>query len=120
MPTGVIWHEGILDRNTEDVASTFAKVIQSAQKRDIKHFTYCCDNCSGQKKNWVLFTMFCYLLNVYRCPESITVKYFEKGYTFMSAASFHYQTEKEMRSKKNVYDFNDFDKIIESKGCKYP
>ena len=25
-----------------------------------------------------------------------------------------------MRSKKNVYDFNDFEKIIESKGCKQP
>ena len=31
VPTGVIWHEGISGQNAEDVASTFAKVIQSAQ-----------------------------------------------------------------------------------------
>ena len=64
VPTGVIWHEGISGRNAEDVASTFAKVIRSAQYRDINHFIFWCDNCSGQNKNWVLFTMFCYLLNV--------------------------------------------------------
>ena len=61
--------------------------------------------------------MFCYLLNVNGCPESSTFKYFEKGYTFMTADSFQHQIEKEMRSKKNVYDFHYFEKIIESKGC---
>ena len=42
----------------------------------------------------------CYLLNVSGCPESVTIKYFEKGHTFMNADSFHHQIEKEMRSKK--------------------
>ena len=118
--TGIIWHEGISGQNTEDVASTFAKVIRSAQYRDIKHFIFLCDNYSGQNKNWVFFTMFCYLLNVNGCPESITIKYFEKDHTFMSADSFHHQIEKEMSSKKNFYDFDDFGKIIESKCCKLP
>ena len=36
----------------------------------------------------------------------------------MTADSFQHQIEKEMRSKKNVYDFHYFEKIIESKGCK--
>ena len=63
--------------------------------------------------------MFCYLLNVNGCLESITIKYFEKGHTFMRADSFHHQTEKEMRLKKNVYS-DDFEKIIESKDCKLP
>ena len=31
VPTSVIWHEGISGQNAEGVASTFAKVIQSAQ-----------------------------------------------------------------------------------------
>ena len=64
--------------------------------------------------------MFCYLLNVNSCPESINMKYFEKGHTFMSADSFHQQIGKEMRSKKNVCNFDDFEKTIESKGCKLP
>ena len=36
----------------------------------------------------------------------------------MTADSFQHQIEKEMRSKKNVYDFHYFEKIIESKGGK--
>lgn len=116
MPTGVIWHEGISGRNAEDVASTYVKIICSPKYRDIEEFIFWCDNCSGQNKNWTLFTAFCYLLNVDGCPETITLKYFEKGHTFMSADSFHHQIEKEMRAKKNVYDFNDFEHIIASKG----
>ena len=38
----------------------------------------------------------------------------------MRADSFHHQTEKEMRSKKNLYDFDDFKKIIESKAVNNP
>ena len=64
--------------------------------------------------------MFCYLLNVNSCPESINMKYFEKGHTFMSADLFHQQIGKEMRSKKNVCNFDDFKNTIESKGCKLP
>ena len=64
--------------------------------------------------------MFCYLLNVNGCPESITIKYFEKGHTFMSAVSFDHQIEKEMSSKKKFYDFDDFWKNIKSKCCKLP
>ena len=46
--------------------------------------------------------------------------HFEKGHTFMSADSFHHQTEKEMRSKKNLHDFDDFEKIIELRAARYP
>ena len=41
VPTGVIWQEGISGQNVEDVAIAFAKVIRSAQYRDIKHFIFC-------------------------------------------------------------------------------
>ena len=44
--------------------------------------------------------------------ESIPIKYFEKGHTFVSADSFLAQVEKEMRAKKNVYDFDDFTEVI--------
>ena len=119
-PVGVVWHEGISGRNAEDVASTFAKIIQSPQFRDVKNFVFWCDNCSGQNKNWTLFTCCCYLLNAQDSTETITIKYFEKGHTFMSADSFHHQIEKAMRMQKNVYDFDDFEKIIQSKGNVLP
>ena len=42
----------------------------------------------------------------------ITIKYLNVGHTFMSADSFHHQVEKEMKQVKNVYDFDDFSKVI--------
>ena len=47
---------------------------------------------------------------------TITLKYFEKGHTFMSADSFHHQVEAAMREKKNVYDFQEFVDCINKSG----
>lgn len=62
-------------------------------------------------KNW---TFFCAVVaEVNKCSiEKITIKYFEKGHTFMSADSFHALVEKTMRKKKNIYDFEDFSDCI--------
>ena len=39
----------------------------------------------------------------------ITLKYFEPGYTFMSADSFHHRVEQEMqKKKKRLKDFSTF------------
>ena len=46
----------------------------------------------------------------------ITLKYFEAGHTFMAADSFHKEIEDEMNAAGNVYDFNDFEKVINARG----
>ena len=53
-PTKVLWHEAIQGRSAEDVASTFIFFLQ--QNRDINNFVFWADNCSGQNKNWFLYT----------------------------------------------------------------
>ena len=40
--------------------------------------------------------------------ETITLKYFEKGHTFMAADSFHHQAEEGIRKRHYLYDFNDY------------
>ena len=50
---GVLWHEGIAGRSSEEVASTYVKVIRS--NRDKHKFTFSADNCSSQNKKWFLF-----------------------------------------------------------------
>ena len=52
--TAVLWHEGVKGRSASDVASTNIRFIRS--NRDVKHFVFWVDNCSGQNKNWYLFT----------------------------------------------------------------
>ena len=45
--------------------------------------------------------------------KTVTLKYFEPGHTFMSADSFHALCEREMKTKNNIYDFNDYRSCIE-------
>ena len=40
--------------------------------------------------------------------ESIKLKYFESGHTFMSADSVHHSIENQMKRKGSLFDFNDF------------
>ena len=48
--------------------------------------------------------------------QSVTIKYFQKGHTFMAADAFHKTVEDEMRSMKYMYVFSDFEKAINAKG----
>ena len=68
--------------------------------RDYKNIVLWAVNCSGQSKNLVLYTMFCYEVNRQDGTDTITVKYFEKGYIFMLADSFHHQIEKGLKQIK--------------------
>ena len=47
--------------------------------------------------------------------ETITIKYFESGHTFMSADSFHHVVENEIRRMKFVEDFDEFRSIIDKR-----
>lgn len=113
---GVIWHEAVAGRNAEDVACAFVKCFASEPYRDAKKFMIWCDNCSAQNKNWTLYTALCVTVNNTGGPEQVTMKYLERGHTFMSADSFHASVEKSMKQKINVYDFSDFSDCISKNG----
>ena len=81
--TGVLWHEGVEGRSASDVASTYIRFIRS--NHDVKHFIFWVDNCSGQNKNWYLFTALANEVNMKDASfQTITLKYFEPGHPFMS------------------------------------
>ena len=110
---GTVWHEGIHGRNDEDVCSTLIKIMNEPQYRDANEVVQWADNCTGQMKNWTLYCALVHEVNNGSVPK-VTIKYFEKGHTFMSADSFHAMVESNMRSKKNLYDFQDFVNCISS------
>ena len=113
--TGVLWHEGVEGRSASDVASTYIRFMRS--NGDVKHFIFWVDNCSGQNKNWYLFTALANEVNTKDASvQTITLKYFEPGHTFMSPDSFHHKVEQCMRQKKRVEDFQDFVGIIQKCG----
>ena len=115
-PVRVIWHEGDRGRDAKDVASGFIKFMRDVEQHDKDHFTIWADNCSAQNKNWWLFTALIAEVNRPEGPNSITIKYFEPGHTFMSCDSFHHQVELKMKKQKRVEDFEDFKSVIGDRG----
>jgi len=106
-PTAVLWHEGLAGRKKEDIVSAFHSFFLA--QRDAKFITLWLDNCSGQNKNWTLFSYFIYIVNSSEiAADEVIFKFFEPGHTFMSADSFHHQVELSLKKSGKVYDFNDF------------
>ena len=105
----VCWHEEIRGRKDEDICSGYLKFLMSSQCRDAKHVIIWCDNCGGQNKCWTLYTA---LVNIVNCDitnlETVTIRYFEKGHSFMSADHFHAKVEKQLKYADKVYDFKDY------------
>ena len=113
-----IWHQGVQGRNDEDITSAFVKFIQ--QHRDLEHLVLWMDNCTSQNKNWTLLST---LAKVMSAPtysvsslQTITLKYFEKGHSYMSADSFHHRVEKQSKIMKNLYDYDDYVECIRRVG----
>lgn len=108
-----LWHEGIRGRNKEDILSTFYKFLITAA-RDVKHILLWMDNCTAQNKNWTFLTFLVFCVNCSNInAETIQIKYFEPGHTFMSADSFHHRVEKFLHQVKKVYDFEDFKAAVQ-------
>ena len=100
-PVGVLWHEVINGRPAENVASTFTFFI-----RDYEKFVFWTDKCSGQNKNWFLYTLLVNEANrINNTVNEIVIKYFEPDHTFMSVDSFHDKVKRSIKKNKRVEDF---------------
>lgn len=84
----VLWHEAINGRCASEIASTYFNIIKNSGS-EVNKFTFWADNCSAQNKNWILFSSFVLITNEDWGPETITIKYFEPGHSFMKADSVH-------------------------------
>ena len=88
----IVWHEGIAGRKAEEITSAFVNALH--KERDMHHIILWLDNCSAQNKNWCLLSALTILVNSNAVKfQSITLKFFESGHTFMSADSFHHGVE---------------------------
>lgn len=84
-----IWHEGIAGRKAKEIVAAFMKAIKHEHNR--KYFIWWMNNCGGQNKNWMLYTMLVSLVtsSIVDAKE-ITLKYFESVHMFMRADPVHY------------------------------
>jgi hypothetical protein len=119
----VIWHQGLMGRNDEDVASAFVRILSQPDMQELPELVLWLDNCSAQNKNWTLYTAMVGFLSQLKddiALKTITFKYFEAGHTFMSADSFHALAEKSFKKAVNLYDFNDYECALRTVGITVP
>lgn len=115
--TVIVWNESVTGRNAEDVSNTYHMFIKS--NRDKKNFVFWADNCSGQNKNWLLFSSLVAIVNSSEIQaERIQIKYLTAGHTFMSADSVHHQIERNLKKAGDVCDWVDFINVLEKARCK--
>ncbi|KAJ8728269.1 hypothetical protein PYW08_016654 [Mythimna loreyi] len=107
----VVWHEAMMGRDANNIIDALMAFLIS--ERDVKKITLWCDNCTGQNKNWFLFTALVMIVNS-ECIniDTITLRFLTKGHTHMSADGVHGNIEKEMRRRDGVYDYEDYKSII--------
>ncbi|CAG9773557.1 unnamed protein product [Ceutorhynchus assimilis] len=111
-PTAVVWHEALSGRSKEDIISAFYAFF--LDNRDAENIILWLDNCAAQNKNWTFFSFCVYLVNSADVAlNTLTLKHFEPGHTFMSADSFHHQVEKSLKQMKKVYDFGDYKDAVQ-------
>ena len=115
-PVAITWHQGEGKRSAQEICSTYSKFMCAF--RDVENFIFWVDNCSAQNKCWYLYNFLCHAVNgsVNETVQSVTLKYFERGHSFMSADSYHHLVEKGMNEKRNVYDFKDFVDVLNVHG----
>jgi hypothetical protein len=108
----IVWHEAEAGRSGNTLADVFFNFL--LLNRDKTDVTIWMDNsCSGQNKNFVLFTMFVTAVNTHLVgARKITLKYLEAGHAFMSADSIHHGFELAMRKAHNIYDFEDLLSVL--------
>ena len=105
----ILWHETIAGRKAPHVASAFLQLIRQCNEDRIWLWA---NNCSGQNKNWYLFPGLEQCVNTLG-PETITIKYLEKGHTFMAADAIHGNIGKLFRKTSTVATFDDFVQLCE-------
>lgn len=107
----VLWHEAIAGRSAREVSSTYHKIITSS-KPEVSTFTFWSDNCSAQNKNWVLFTAFVTFVNSDWGPDTIRMKYFEPGHSFMKADAVHGKIGREWNIRGEILTMDEVADVI--------
>ena len=96
--------------------STHTNYLRCVELSGARKLLFWADNCVGQNKNWVLFTVLASCVNAVWGPDRITLRYLEKGHTFMKADSVHGQIGKKLKKAGEVITFDELCDLCEKSG----
>ena len=80
---GFLWHEAIQGRKDEDIPSVVIKFLITSPYRNYKHIIISCDNCSGQNKNWMLFSAFFMSSSIFLCVVDYLTIFRKRTYIYV-------------------------------------
>lgn len=78
----------------------------------VMNFIFWSDNCSAQNKNRTLYSTFVCIVNADWGPNSIIIKYFEPGHSFMKADSVHGKIGTEWKRRNEILDMDDVVEVV--------
>lgn len=109
----LLWHEGESGRNAFNIATTYVLFLKK-YCQDVEKVTFFVDNCNAQNKNKILYSaLLRYINNVdNKITKTIKIEYFEPGHSYMTADSIHAAITKKINKSPDLYDFDDFVRII--------
>lgn len=92
----LVWDETIAHRGGNEIASCIMQLLMFVPE-DVEEITIWSDNCAGQNKNAMLFSMYTWILFFYSSIKVINHKYLLTGHTHMEADSIHALIEKKKK-----------------------
>ena len=109
----IMWHEELAGRGAAEVASSYLKCVELSGASKLLFWA---DNCCGQNKNWILFTVLTSCVNSEWGPDRIRIRYLEKGHTFMKADSIHGQIGRKVKRMGEIITFDELCDTIDKSG----
>uniref|UniRef100_A0A2H1VXX2 SFRICE_029026 n=1 Tax=Spodoptera frugiperda TaxID=7108 RepID=A0A2H1VXX2_SPOFR len=95
--TCYMWHDGIAKRGSVEVSSCLLDFIKHHVERGVKEFRFWSDNCAGQNRNRIVFSL--YLFVAKKFGVTVTHRFLEKGHTQNEGDSVHSTIERACRHK---------------------
>ena len=102
-----------------NIVSDYAITQYRTNASEIAHLVrIVCSGLKAQNKSWVLASVLMTFVNQpTNAVEKVTIKYLEKGHTWMSADASHQLVQRKV-TKSKVSDFDDFRQTLEETGIK--
>nr|CAH7712435.1 unnamed protein product [Callosobruchus chinensis] len=96
-----VWHEQIAKRGSNEIASCLWKFLENQKNKGIKTVILYSDNCGGQNRNHIIFSMFAYAAVQFQLV--ITHRFLEKGHTRNEGDSMHAVIENAKKRQSVLY-----------------
>uniref|UniRef100_A0A6P7G4Q1 Uncharacterized protein LOC114337629 n=1 Tax=Diabrotica virgifera virgifera TaxID=50390 RepID=A0A6P7G4Q1_DIAVI len=95
--TCYMWDESVAKRGANEVSSCLLDFIENNVKKGAKEFRFWSDNCAGQNRNRIVFSLYVYAAKKFSI--SITHRFLEKGHTQNEGDSVHSVIERASETK---------------------